>query len=251
MADLHLNYFSASDIGRIRAVNEDFVAIDERYGIAILADGMGGHNAGEVASEMAVQSILSRLIQYLSINKAVAHKKNLSKSIEGYFKEANRIIFDAATLDSSKYGMGTTLVAAVLKDDEITIAHVGDSRAYILRDSNFVQLTRDHSLLQDKISKGLLVEGKIENFKYKNIITRAVGVAEDVVPEIIRKKIAVGDCFLICSDGLTDMLTDLEIGAVLKSEGAVKEKGQLLIAMANQAGGRDNISVILLNIELI
>ena len=166
MADLHLNYFSASDIGRIRAVNEDFVAIDERYGIAVLADGMGGHNAGEVASEMAVQSILSRLIRFLSANKAVAHKKNLSKSIDGYFKEVNRIIFDAATLDSSKYGMGTTLVAAVLKDDEITIAHVGDSRAYIWRDSNFVQLTRDHSLLQDRISKGLLAEGQIENSKY-------------------------------------------------------------------------------------
>jgi protein phosphatase len=146
--------------------------------------------------------------------------------------------------------MGTTLIAVVIRGNVITIAHVGDSRAYILRDGDLVQITRDHSLLQDRISKGLLSAGQIEKFQHGHIITRALGVAEDVKPDIIQKKLAGGDFYLICSDGLTDMLTDLEIGSVVKSEGTVKEKGQRLIRMANQAGGRDNISVILINAEL-
>jgi PPM family protein phosphatase len=246
-------FVARSDPGLIRKNNEDAVAISPLYGLAILADGMGGHNAGEVASAIAVNITRQALEQYLQNtiqnDSQDTPSNNLQHSIQGAIELANTTIIQAAQKEPQYRGMGTTLVLALLLADKITIAHVGDSRAYRFRRNKLVQLTRDHSLLQEQIDAGLLNAESAPFSHNKNILTRAVGIDYLFKVEMHEHQTEPGDLYLLCSDGLSDMLTASEIRDILARLGSNLDfASSVLINSANGNGGHDNVSVILIKI---
>ncbi|MFC3107259.1 Stp1/IreP family PP2C-type Ser/Thr phosphatase [Undibacterium arcticum] len=256
-----LEMAAASDVGLIRTHNEDSIAFSAEVspgcGFAILADGMGGYNAGEVASAMATSIVRDALQHHLQplrsaqsapapIPMPVRHLW-LSEAIEA----ANAAILQAALKEPQYRGMGTTIVVALLRGDLLTLAHVGDSRGYRYRGGRLEQLTRDHSLLQQQIDAGLITPESAPFYHHKNIITRAVGVDHLVQSELHDIPIEPGDIYVLCSDGLSDMLTAAQIGTVLMgcAGGAdLDDACKTLIDEANAHGGHDNISVILIKI---
>jgi len=243
---MHLEFSALTDTGRLRANNEDAVAVDARHGLAVLADGMGGYNAGEVASALAVTTIASELTAWLERAAAEAGIEDLQRAVEICVGNANRQIFDAAHTDPDCAGMGTTLVMAVAHGATLVIGHVGDSRAYRWRSGALRQLTRDHSLLQEQIDMGLLTPQEAACSPNASLITRALGVEDSVRLDLQQAPMAPGDIYLLCSDGLTEMLSDADIAAVLESQEPLSRLTRRLIDMANAAGGRDNISVALI-----
>jgi len=238
-------YFSLSDIGSVRDNNEDAVALDTEHDIAVLADGMGGYNAGEVASAMATTFIKTELARWMADGGMEANVRELKRAMEVCTDNANRSIFNAANANPQYAGMGTTLVMGVFQDARALIGHVGDSRCYRLRAGSFAQLTRDHSLLQEQIDAGLIAPEMARFATHKNLVTRALGVEDTVVLELNEYRVEEGDLYLLCSDGLSDMMTDERIAAILVTAGTLAEKAQALVDGANDSGGRDNISVIL------
>jgi PPM family protein phosphatase len=246
-------FVAKSDSGLIRKNNEDAVAISPMYGLAILADGMGGHNAGEVASAIAVNVIrqgLEKCLQNTLQNDNQSTPVNiLQQSIQEAIELANTTIIQAAQKEPLYRGMGTTLVLALLLADKITIAHVGDSRAYRFRRNQLVQLTRDHSLLQEQIDAGLVNAETAPFSRNKNILTRAVGIDYLFKVEMHEHQTEPGDLYLLCSDGLSDMLTAAEIRDILARLGSNLDFAcSVLINRANGNGGHDNVSVILIKI---
>ena len=239
-------FFSALDRGRERSNNEDAVAIDEGLALAVLADGMGGYNAGEVASEMATTRICTEFGDWLRSHGAQATDAEVRRALDQCVADTNRAIFDTARADPQYAGMGTTLVVALLRENRLLVAHVGDSRAYRLRGGRLQQITRDHSLLQAQIDAGLISEAEAAMSTHKNLVTRAVGVEESVNLEAHLHEVQPGDLYLLCSDGLSDMLDSAEIAQVLKMHDLLPEAGNALVDAANDAGGRDNISLILM-----
>ena len=210
---------------------------------------MGGYNAGEVAAEM-VTRLLTKSMQAASAAQRNASEPNQYQSwLQGCIQNANAAIFQAARDNPQYTGMGTTLALALFHSRFVTLAHIGDSRVYLLRDGALLRLTRDHSLLQAQIDAGLISAEDALDAAHKNLITRAVGVEPTVIAEMRDVEYQAGDIFLLCSDGLTDMAPEQEIGAVLQhlSE-ALHDKAQHLIALANHYGGRDNTSVILIRV---
>ena len=238
-------YSSALDAGRARSNNEDAVVVDEPCGLAILADGMGGYNAGEVASGMATTFVAAELGRWLREVKDQASVADLRRAMEICVDNANRAIFNAANANPNYAGMGTTLVVAVLRPAQIIVGHVGDSRAYRFRGGRLQQLTKDHSLLQEQIDAGLITPEQAQYATHKNLVTRAVGVEDTVLLEVHTHDVQPADIYLLCSDGLSDMLTDGEIAQILGVSAPLTETSQALVDAANAAGGRDNISVIL------
>lgn len=234
-------FAALTDTGLIRAHNEDAVAISTEYGYVILADGMGGYNAGEVASEMAITIVR----QCLDAEMPAARPDQHGALLEQAIARANEAILDAA--DAPEYhGMGTTVVAAILGHRNITIAHVGDSRAYRLRQNEFMQITRDHSVLQQQIDAGLITPQAARTSPIRNLVTRAVGNEAPLEVEVHAYPTAPGDLYLFCSDGLSDMLEDAEIQDILQhSQTGLAAACEALIQQANAKGGSDNISVIL------
>jgi serine/threonine protein phosphatase PrpC len=232
------DFFKDSDTGRQRRANED--SVYARAPLFVVADGMGGASSGEVASRMAVET----LERGLPDGSGPAQDR-LAARVE----EANEAIHDASRMDAEHAGMGTTLTAAYIDAEEAAIAHVGDSRAYLLRDGELRQLTRDHSLVDEFVRQGKLTEEEARDHPQKSIITRALGPEPAV--EVDRQTLPLrdGDVLLLCSDGLTSMVHEDEIAPILASAGSLQEAGKRLIAAANEAGGRDNITVILLRIE--
>jgi protein phosphatase len=215
-------FTSAIDAGRARSNNEDAVIIDELSGLAVLADGMGGYNAGEVASNMATAFVAAELGRWLREVKDQASAADTRRAMEICVDNANRAIFNASNSNPNYAGMGTTLVVGVFRAAQLVLGHVGDSRTYRLRAGRLQQLTRDHSLLQEQLDAGLITPEQAQYATHKNLVTRAVGVEDTVLLEVHTHDVQPADVFLMCSDGLSDMLND-----------------------ANEAGGRDNISVIL------
>jgi len=241
-----LEFFEALDTGRARTNNEDSVALDESAALAVLADGMGGYNAGEVASSMATSFIRTELGRWLREATAAATDTEVRRAMDICVDNANRAIFNAANANPQYAGMGTTLVVAVFRGLRLLIGHVGDSRAYRLRAGRFQQITRDHSLLQEQIDAGLITPEQAAFSANKNLVTRAVGVEDTVLLETHLHDVLPGDVILLCSDGLCDMLDDASISQVLQMhESSLAAAGTALIEAANDAGGKDNISLVL------
>jgi protein phosphatase len=234
-----------TDPGLARENNEDSVAVDEPTRLAILADGMGGYNAGEIASGMATTFIKSELGRWLAQAGRHANAREVRRAMEICVDNANRSIFNAANSNPHYSGMGTTLVLAVFQEGRVLLGHIGDSRCYRLRGSEFMQITKDHSLLQEQMDAGLITPAQAATSNNKNLVTRALGVEDTVLLEVSEHKVETGDVFLMCSDGLSDMVDDQGIARILVQEGPLADKVSQLIAAANANGGRDNISVLL------
>ncbi len=245
---MSFEFFHAVDTGRARSNNEDSVAVDETNALAVLADGMGGYNAGEVASGMATAFISSELGRWLAEAADRATDQEVKRAMDICVDNANRAIFNAANANPQYAGMGTTLVVAVFRETQLRLGHVGDSRTYRWREGELMQITRDHSLLQEQIDAGLITAEQAAFSANKNLVTRAVGVEDTVLLETHLHETQVGDVYLMCSDGLSDMLDDAMIARLLQSNLALPSAGQALIDAANDAGGKDNISLILVRV---
>ncbi|MET4578328.1 Stp1/IreP family PP2C-type Ser/Thr phosphatase [Ottowia thiooxydans] len=238
-----------SDVGRHRSNNEDAVLVAAEYGLVVLADGMGGYNAGEVASAMAVDLIASGLTPSLEKTGGVPDVRSLRRAMEVCVSNANRAIFDAARTEENCAGMGTTLVLAAAHGTSLLIGHAGDSRAYRWREGALMQLTRDHSLLQEQLDSGIITPEEAAVSPHRNLVTRALGVEESVLLDIQTFSILPGDTYLLCSDGLTDMLTDQQIAEVLESVPQIELRATRLVERANANGGHDNVTVALMQAE--
>ena len=246
---MSLEFFSATDTGRARNNNEDSVALDEGNALMVLADGMGGYNAGEVASSMATSFIKSELGRWLTEAAGDASDTDVRRAMDICVDNANRAIFNAANSNPQYAGMGTTLVMGVFREGRLLIGHVGDSRSYRLRAGRLTQITHDHSLLQEQIDAGLITLEQAAFSSNKNLVTRAVGVEDTVLLETHLHDVLPGDTYLLCSDGLSDMLDDESILQVLLGCDSLAEAVAALIDAANDAGGKDNISVVLARVR--
>ncbi len=222
-----------TDVGRQRSANEDSLVVSPP--LFAVADGMGGAKAGEVASAVAVEAV----------EGATESGEPIEAQLADIVRRANRRIYDLAVADESRRGMGTTLTLAKLHGDEVSFAHVGDSRAYRLRAGELEQLTRDHSLVAELERSGQITPEAAEHHPQRSIITRALGPEPDVEVDTYTLAGRDGDLFLICSDGLTSMVSDDEVGAILRSAGSLDDAAEELVRAANQSGGKDNITVIL------
>jgi serine/threonine protein phosphatase PrpC len=229
--------YSGSDTGMQRRANED--SLLARSPLFVVADGMGGAQAGEVASRIAVESFEA------GINDASSAEESLALRA----LDANTRIYELAQNDPDHAGMGTTLTAVYVGEREVAIAHVGDSRAYCLRDGELLRLTDDHSLVDELIRQGRLTPEEAEDHPQRSIITRALGPESAVEVDTRTFHARAGDVYLLCSDGLTTMLSEAKLAEVLLSHARLRDAGEALIAQANEAGGRDNITVILLRLE--
>jgi serine/threonine protein phosphatase PrpC len=249
-----LEIASCTDPGMVRSHNEDSIATDAANGLAVLADGMGGYNAGEVASGMATTVLVSEMRQILAAAQPFQIDPRTNQSIavrllREQVLKANASIYQAAQSQPQYAGMGTTLVVALFYDNRVLVAHLGDSRLYLLREGSLRQVTRDHSLLQEQIDSGLISAEQAKNAQHKNLVTKALGIDPIVEPEIHEYPTRPGDLYLLCSDGLCDMVDDEDISMTLQALGGnLKLAAQQLVQMANDNGGRDNVSVILVRV---
>ncbi|MDZ4098360.1 MAG: Stp1/IreP family PP2C-type Ser/Thr phosphatase [Methylophilaceae bacterium] len=240
-----------TDVGQRRDHNEDAVASDTEIGLLVLADGMGGYKAGEVASEIAVLTIVAELKEEMSQLEPGQVDSVTGMQAEGLLlidaaEKANASIFSVSESQPQCAGMGTTLVAALFTNNKVLVGHVGDSRMYRLRGEQFEQITEDHSLLQEQIKSGLITPEQAKLSSNKNLVTRAVGIDPEVELELHEHDVEVGDIYLLCSDGLTDLVDDADIHATLVGLSSNLEMAaNQLVQMANDNGGKDNISVIL------
>lgn len=234
-----------TDAGRVRANNEDAIAVDPALGFALLADGMGGYNGGEVASGMAIALLRASFGRWLSHSGSRAPARSVCLALQVGTDEANSAILEAGSANPSLQGMGTTLVLAVLGPHRAIVGHIGDSRCYRLRTGRLEQLTRDHSLMQDQLDAGLITPQQAALSPHRNLVTRALGIERAVELEVNEFPVETGDLFLLCSDGLSEMISDNEILQILLQTDTLAKKAALLVAAANDNGGRDNISVVL------
>lgn len=248
-----LEFAAATDRGRLRDHNEDAVFANPNLGLAILADGMGGYKAGEVASGMATTLLAAELEAGLAGRSPAAPSGGepfARRCLRGSVSRVNAEILAAANSRPECAGMGTTLVAALFFDNRVAVAHLGDSRLYRLRGDELRALTRDHSFLQEQIDRGLLTAAEARHSQQRNLVTRALGVDPAVDIELHEHAVAVGDLYLLCSDGLTDMLDDEQIGRVLQLHAGKPDlAARQLIRIANDNGGHDNVSVILVAVR--
>jgi PPM family protein phosphatase len=246
-----LTFVGQTDTGRVREHNEDTIASDVDVGLLVLADGMGGYNAGEVASGIAVKTITNLVREGLaredlgSIDRSTGLTRP-SIVLRDAITRANKIIYQTARSQAECEGMGTTVVAALFYDNKISIAHVGDSRLYRQRGSAIAQVTMDHSLLQELVDRGFYSPEEAQRAANKNYVTRALGVEPQVEVEVQEHPVDKGDIFILCSDGLSDMVEDEDIRLTISTFGAnLDTVAKQLIQLANENGGRDNVSVVL------
>ncbi|NLJ78572.1 MAG: Stp1/IreP family PP2C-type Ser/Thr phosphatase [Tissierellia bacterium] len=234
-----------TDIGKVRDRNQDayFVSSSEEPPLFIIADGMGGHKAGETASNMAIEITSTQLVK--GLRQSTLSDDEIQKNIEGSIDMANREIYRKSLSDESLSGMGTTTTIAYINDGKVHIGHVGDSRAYILRENTLCQITNDHSLVEELIRNGSISAEEAKNHPQRNIITRAVGTNEYIEVDLVIKKIYRGDILLLCSDGLSNMLGDDEIREILLGSTDMKEASQNLVELSKDRGGFDNITVLI------
>lgn len=238
-------FHAKTDPGRCRENNEDSVAFDEQALVAVLADGMGGYNAGEIASGMATAFIKAELSRWLSEAGANAQIRDIRRAMEICVDNANIAIYNSANANPSFAGMGTTLVLGVIKDGRLLVGHIGDSRCYRIRQGRMEQITKDHSLLQEQMDAGLITPEQAAGSPIKNLVTRALGVEQGVMLEVNEFSIEPGDVYLMCSDGLSDMVSDEVIVRIAFEDLRLEPLAEHLILAANECGGRDNISVLL------
>jgi protein phosphatase len=232
--------FGRTDMGLRRKNNEDAFHVDGDLGLCILADGMGGAAAGELASQIFAQAA----VEVFSKLRTTGEDENLALLQQAY-QTANERILSHVRENPGHAGMGCTAEVLRFFDERFAIGHVGDSRTYLFRKSELKQLTRDHSLVQDQVDQGLITREEARRHRLRNVILRAVGTKEDLAVDFVRGRVFPGDVFLLCSDGLTDMVEDKLIWRVLSSKATLAEKVDQLIELANRAGGNDNVTVVL------
>ena len=242
---MNYRFCALTDPGRARDNNEDSVAFDEATRVGVLADGMGGYNAGEVASGMATAFIKTELARWLTQAGDLAPPDQIRRAVEICVANANRSIFNASHSNPQYFGMGTTLVVALFQNSTLILGHIGDSRCYRLRGGAMLQITKDHSLLQEQIDAGLLTPEQAALSPNKNLVTRALGVEDSVLLDLTEHQVLPGDVYLMCSDGLSDMIEDATIAKILQNGLSLEQMAQQLVALANANGGRDNITVLL------
>lgn len=224
---------AATDKGQVREGNEDAYVVDPRLRLFAIADGMGGHQGGEVASATALEALRAAIASGIPVREAI--------------DRANTAVFDKAEGDEDLTGMGTTLTALLTSAPDVTIGHIGDSRAYLLRGGELRQVTEDHSLVEELVREGRITEEQAAVHPQRSIITRALGVERDVDPDVQVMALEVGDRILICSDGLTDMLRNSDIAAVMRREREPTLCANALVDAANAAGGVDNITAVVVD----
>jgi protein phosphatase len=239
--------WAVTDVGRKRDHNEDSFLCNDKLRLYAVADGMGGHLGGERASRMAVEIVEREMVR--ASERGLTPIEGAAHPVVGILKDitvvAARAIYEAAHADAQHAGMGTTLTAAAFHNQHVTICHVGDSRAYVYRDGRARQLTEDHSWIQEQVRAGLLSPDDAMVSRFRNIITRSVGFEPSVEPDIITVPVEPGDCYLLCSDGLSNYLSAEEIGNVMTA-GFYAETGPALVGMANDRGGDDNITCVVI-----
>jgi len=239
MSTLNLSWGGASDVGRVRQGNED--ALLAEHGVFVVADGMGGHNAGEVASELAVTTMRSALRDFVTS----------TEQLRELVQQANTTIYTASLDDSTQRGMGTTLTALVMIPgitDRVLVANVGDSRTYVLRNGQLSRITTDHSYVQELVNEGVITADDARKHPQKNIVTRALGIDRYVAVDVFSHDMQPGDRFLLCSDGLVDEVTDADITHILLDNPQASDAATELVVAANAAGGRDNTTVIVVDV---
>lgn len=245
-----IEFHAITDTGRVREHNEDALAIDHALGLAILADGMGGYNAGEVASAMAV-AVVSAALQR-SANPTAAPSLDAGTRqdlLRSAVAKANQAIFADAQEDTDHEGMGTTMLAAWFDDGVVTVAHVGESPLFRCRGGALQKLTRDHTVVQEQLDAGLQTPEEVKQSPFRHLLTRAIGIDAEVEIDVQDHGIAPGDIYLLCSDGLTDMLEEHEILALMpERHHRLQDACTALVSAANARGGADNISVILVRV---
>jgi protein phosphatase len=235
-----------TDVGNVRQFNEDRIAIDTRIGVVALADGMGGHRAGEVASRMAADLVVAGLRAHLAENGSAARQHSPLLAADRSIKQANRAIFEAAQADATRQGMGTTLALAVFHGRKVVLGHIGDSRIYRLRDSRLDLMTRDDSLLRDQVDLGVVTLEEAAHSHNRSLVTSALGAGDDVDAHLREIDVVAGDVLLLCSDGLNDLVDDGDIELIVDSLRAnLALAARTLVQAAKDNGGYDNVSVIL------
>ena len=243
---MHITCAARTDVGLIRSGNEDnYLMVPER-GTFIVADGMGGHAAGEVASEMAVSIIARDLGSFRGLGTEEAAARMVQA-----IRDANAAIYERTLSEHDKRGMGTTATVLVLHANRYLVGQVGDSRGYLLRDGVFHQLTKDHSYVQEQVDAGYLTPEQARSHPYANVITRCVGASGDVTPDLFSGVVRAGDVFLLASDGLTGMLEDDVLAAILRSDGTPERWVDRLVAEANRRGGLDNITAVIVRVDTV
>lgn len=250
-----VEFAAQTDVGQVRDHNEDYISCEGNLGVAVLADGMGGLNAGEVASSMSVRLLMDELVAFCEgrseIAADMAAEDTTGLGTEGrvvkhLIEKTNSQVFHVSQTQPQCRGMGTTVVVSLFHDNKLSVGHIGDSRMYRLRDSRLEQITKDHSFVQELIDQGLFTKEEARSSNRKNVVTRALGVGPAVEAEVHEYKVKPGDIYLMCSDGLSDLVPDADIETGLKEHGGnLGEAASYLVNLANAGGGKDNISVVL------
>jgi serine/threonine protein phosphatase PrpC len=251
---LHIQAGARTDLGRVRKNNEDCYSVEDTLQLYVLSDGMGGEAHGEVASQMAVQTVLTHCRQSANsrstpiFGESSPDVSERTNRLASAIRLANRKVFETASADAEHKGMGATVVALWVEGQRMSLAHVGDSRAYLLRAGALEQLTADHSLVAEKVRVGILTPQEADASEMQSVLTRAVGTAPAVEVDMNEHMLLVHDTVLLCSDGLTRMATDPEIASTLLTSSTAQEAADRLVDLANESGGVDNVSVIVLKV---
>lgn len=242
---MQLSVAAGTDVGRIRAGNEDslYADADQERGLFIVADGMGGHAAGEVASEMAVQIVSRELADLRDLTRA-----DVGLRMATALKEANRAIYERTIQEADKQGMGTTASCLMMGYGRYVIGHIGDSRVYLLRDGVLRQITKDHSYVQEQVDAGFLTPEQARYHPYSNVITRCVGANAAVEADVLTGELQTGDVYLVASDGLTGMVEDPQLKKILETRQTPGRMVDAMITEANRRGGLDNITAIVVQV---
>jgi serine/threonine protein phosphatase PrpC len=252
---LHIQSGARTDLGRVRKNNEDCYVIDPSLQLYVLSDGMGGEAHGEVASNLAVQTIVTHCKQSENsratpiFGESSPDVSERTNRLASAIHLANRKVFETAASNAEQKGMGATIVAAWIDAQRLSLAHVGDSRAYLLRGGSLDQVTADHSLVAEKVRVGILTPQEADASEMQSVLTRAVGTNSTVEVDTDEQALVVGDFVLLCSDGLTRMVTDPEIASTLLTSASAQEAADRLVDLANENGGVDNVSVIVLRVD--
>ncbi len=237
-----------TDVGLVRKNNEDSYLFSAKEGIFVLADGMGGHNAGEVAAKDASESLFSSLLEKQS-SLANLSEEEVLQSIRQFFLKANAKVYRKAQENPKLKGMGTTLASLCFLEDRIYLAHVGDSRIYRLREGQLELLTNDHTLIAELLETELIYPDETADFMYSHVLTRAVGVRPKVRAQVQQTDYEEGDLYLLCSDGLTDLVKEAQIASLLNSQHSQETLLSLLVDKAKELGGNDNITLVIVKVE--
>ena len=246
MARKFIEMVGITDVGSVRQFNEDSIAMDAETGVMVLADGMGGHRAGDVASRMAADVIFNDLKSRIIESGNAAGRHSPSLTVDQSIKRANSAVHNAAQHNAAHEGMGTTVAVAAFYDNAVALGHIGDSRIYRLRGRTLQLLTRDDSLLRDQVELGIIAAADAGESHNRSLVTRALGIGEAVSPQIHEEKALPNDIFLICSDGLNDLVEDADIELILRSlKSNLPLAAHHLIQAAKDNGGYDNVSVII------